>query len=51
MGFAAGLSVVDLKMRGNWRSNAVERYLFVPSAQVFGSARAMSEYAASHGSC
>jgi hypothetical protein len=50
MGFAAGLSVVDLKMRGDWRSNAVERYLFVPSAQIFGSARAMSEYAAGQSS-
>jgi hypothetical protein len=46
MGFEAGLSVIDLKMRGDWRSNAVERYLFVPSAHVFGSARAMSEFAA-----
>jgi hypothetical protein len=46
MGYAAGLSVIDLKMRGDWRSDAVERYLFVPSAHVFGAARSMSEFAA-----
>jgi hypothetical protein len=31
MGFEAGLSVVDLKLGGDWQSDAVERYLFVPS--------------------
>jgi hypothetical protein len=46
LGFAAGLSVVDLKLRGDWRSAAFERYLHVPSAQVFGAARAMVELAA-----
>jgi hypothetical protein len=49
LGFAAGLSVVDLKLRGDWKSAAFERYLHVPSAQVFGAARAMVELAAMGG--
>ena len=46
MGFEAGLSIVDLKVRGDWQSDAVERYLFVPSSHVVGAARSMSEFAA-----
>ena len=46
MGYAAGLSVVDLKLRGDWHSNAVEQYLFVPGAQIVSAARIMSEFAA-----
>jgi hypothetical protein len=46
LGFTAGLSVVDLKLRGDWRSDAVERYLHVPTSRIFNSARAMCEYAA-----
>jgi hypothetical protein len=46
MGFEAGLSVVDLKLRGDWQSDAVERYLFVPSSHVVGAARSMAEFAA-----
>ena len=46
MGFAAGLSVVDLKLRGDWRSDAVERYLFVPGEKIVGAARIMTDFAA-----
>jgi hypothetical protein len=47
MGFAAGLSVIDLKLRGDWRSDAVERYLFVPGKQIVSAARIMADFAAS----
>jgi hypothetical protein len=46
LGFAAGLSVYDLKVRGDWRSSAVERYIQLPSAQIFSSAHAMVQCAA-----
>jgi hypothetical protein len=45
-GYSAGLSVVDLKLRGDWRSDAVEKYLHVPTSQIFNSARVMSAFAA-----
>jgi hypothetical protein len=46
MGSAAGLSVLDLKLRGDWKSDAIEQYLFVPGAQVVSAARIMSDFAA-----
>jgi hypothetical protein len=46
LGFNAGLSVFDLKVRGDWRSAAVECYIHLPSTQVFASARAMVQCAA-----
>jgi hypothetical protein len=49
LGFSAGLSVFDLKTRGDWRSSAVERYIQVPSDQIFASARAMVQCAAQAG--
>jgi hypothetical protein len=46
MGFEAGLCIIDLKLRGDWRSDAVERYLFVPNSHVVGAARSMADFAA-----
>jgi hypothetical protein len=45
LGFSAGLSVIELKSRGDWRSAAVERYVTMSSEQVFSSVRAMTEFA------
>jgi hypothetical protein len=42
LSFEAGLGVMDIKMRGDWRSNAFERYLHIPSEKIFASARAIS---------
>jgi hypothetical protein len=44
--FAADLSIVDIKLRGDWRSMAFERYVHVPSSKVFAAARVISEFAA-----
>jgi hypothetical protein len=44
--FAAGLGIVDIKLRGDWRSLAFERYVHVPSDKLFAAARTLSEYAA-----
>ena len=43
--FEAGLGVTDIKLRGDWRSQSFERYLFVPAASVFRSAVALSSFA------
>jgi hypothetical protein len=42
LSFEAGLSLVDIKLRGDWRSHAFERYLFVSPEKIFASARAFS---------
>ena len=42
--FEAGLGVTDIKLRGDWRSQSFERYLFVPAASVFRSAVALSSF-------
>jgi hypothetical protein len=43
--FAAGLGIVDIKQRGDWRSLAFERYVHVPTSHIFASARVISEFA------
>jgi hypothetical protein len=43
MSYEAGLSLVDIKMRGDWRSSAFERYVHVPVENIFPAARSMSE--------
>jgi hypothetical protein len=43
--FEAGLSVTDIKLRGDWRSNSFEKYLFVPFESVFKSAIMISNFA------
>jgi hypothetical protein len=45
MCFQAGLSVTDIKIRGDWRSNSFEKYLFVPAEAVFSSARVLADFA------
>lgn len=40
--FALGLSPVLIKLRGDWRSNAYERYVTVSESQQLGIARALS---------
>lgn len=40
--FAAGMSIIDIKQRGDWRSAAVERYIHVTHETLFGSARLLS---------
>jgi len=42
--FSAGLGIVDIKLRGDWRSAAFERYVHVPSEKIFAAARSMSDY-------
>jgi hypothetical protein len=44
--FAAGLGLVDIKQRGDWRSMAFERYIHVPTEKIFSSARIISDFAA-----
>jgi hypothetical protein len=46
MSFEAGLSLIDIKMRGDWKSHAFERYIHVPQEMVFSAARALSTCAA-----
>jgi hypothetical protein len=43
MSYEAGLSLVDIKMRGDWRSHAFERYVHVPVEKIFAAARSLSE--------
>ena len=42
LAYEVGLSATDIKQRGDWRSNAFERYLCVKSATTFNSARLLS---------
>jgi hypothetical protein len=42
LSYEAGLGVMDIKMCGDWRSNAFERYLHIPTEKVFASACAIS---------
>jgi hypothetical protein len=50
MSFEAGLTLVDIKMRGDWRSQAFEKYLHIPIEKVFAAARALSECVAEQSS-
>jgi hypothetical protein len=49
MSFEAGLSIIDIKMRGDWRSHAFERYIHVPQEMIFSAARALSNCVANQG--
>jgi hypothetical protein len=44
--FEADLTVTDIKLRGDCRSNCFEKYLFVPSSSVFKSAVILSNFVA-----
>jgi hypothetical protein len=42
LGFSIGMSAIDIKLRGDWRSNAYERYLVVSPDQNVQSVRALT---------
>jgi integrase len=42
LGFSIGMSAIDIKLRGDWRSNAYERYLVVSPDQNVKSVRALT---------
>ena len=42
LAYSVGLSTTEIKLRGDWRSNAYERYLCVSPESVLASARALS---------
>ena len=42
--FKAGLSLCVIKIRGDWKSQAFERYLFVPASAIYDSAVPLAEY-------
>ena len=44
--FQAGLSITDIKLRGDWRSNAFEKYLYVSASSIYNCAKVLSEFAA-----
>ena len=44
--FRAGLSLTEIKLRGDWKTQAFERYLHVPASTVFHGAYVMSEFVA-----
>jgi hypothetical protein len=46
LAFMAGLSAADIKLRGDWASNAYEKYLFVSNDMAFKSAQALVTFAA-----
>lgn len=41
LGFALGLSILDIKNRGDWRSAAVEKYIFIEEAHSIQVAKAL----------
>ena len=46
LGFSIGMSAIDIKLRGDWRSNAYERYLVVSPAENIQSIHALTVAAA-----
>ena len=40
--FLAGLSVQDIKQRGDWKSSCFEKYLHLPGERLFASARLLA---------
>jgi hypothetical protein len=44
--FEAGLDLTSIKQRGDWKSQAYERYLHVPKSVIFNGAVVLSEFAA-----
>ena len=45
--FEAGLSITEIKLRGDWKSQSFERYLYVPVSAVYNSARVLADFAGS----
>ena len=45
--FEAGLSLTEIKIRGDWKSQAFERYLFVPASAIYDSAVRLAEFSVS----
>jgi hypothetical protein len=43
--FQAGLTITDIKLRGDWWSQSFEKYLYVPASAVYKSARALADFA------
>ena len=43
--YQAGLSLTEIKLRGDWKSQAFEQYLFIPAESVFEGARLLSSFA------
>jgi hypothetical protein len=46
--FEAGIDIMEIKLRGDWKSQAFERYLHIPAKMVFKSAIALSKFAELH---
>jgi hypothetical protein len=44
--FQAGLSVLEIKRRGDWKSQAFERYIHIPSDSIYKAACVLSVFAA-----
>jgi hypothetical protein len=45
--YRAGLSVTDIKLRGDWKSQSFERYLHIPASLIYKSACALADFAVS----
>lgn len=43
--YQAGLSLIEIKRRGDWRSQAFERYIHVPSDTIFKAACILAQFA------
>jgi hypothetical protein len=43
--FRAGLSLIEIKRRGDWRSQVFERYIHVPTDAIFRSACILAQFA------
>jgi hypothetical protein len=48
LAYTVGMSAVDIKQRGDWKSNAFERYLTISPATSFNSARLLAAGASSY---
>jgi hypothetical protein len=44
--FEAGLDLISIKMRGDWKTQSFERYLHIPPSVILRSAIVMSDFAA-----
>jgi hypothetical protein len=44
--FQAGMSVSEIKLREDWKSQSFERYLYIPAAEVFKGAVKLADFAA-----
>jgi hypothetical protein len=42
--YQAGLSLIEIKRRGDWRSQAFERYIHVPADTIFQAACALAQF-------